>query len=112
MQLPDWLANNRQLLTAAPFVGMWLGERAEDRPLLTRWIENAATAVLAAGLIMWRNDSIQDFKLETMQAVVRDLKTDTRAESAQLRADIATLRAELAQHHARESGILTRRINQ
>lgn len=110
MQSPDWLADNRALLHALPFVGMWIGERAQDRPLLTRWIENAITALLAAGLIMWRNDSLQDFKLETMQAVVRDIRADTRAESAQLRADIATLRAELAQHHARETAPIIRSI--
>lgn len=112
MPIPDWIANNRDLMQNLPFVGMWVGQRAQDRPLLTRWLENAATAILAAALIMWRNDSVQDYKLETMQAMMRDVRADTRAEVAQLRADIAALRAALTIHHTTEQQQLTRRIKQ
>lgn len=103
MPLPDWLAEHRDYLHYLPFVGMVAGQRAADRPLLTRTIENGLTAVLAAGLVMWRNDSLQDYKLETIQATVRDIRTDSRAELAQLRSDVAALRLDIAAHTAAEA---------
>lgn len=94
----EWTNEHRAFLNAMPFVGMWVGERAADRPLVTRWIENVFTAILAAGLMMWKNDGVQDFKLQAMEAIIRDMRTDSRAELAQLRSDVSSLRIELATH--------------
>jgi hypothetical protein len=98
MALPNWLLENRAYLDHVPFLGMMVGQRMHDRPLITRTIENLVTAAISAGLVLYANDKVQDFKLTTIQDTVREHRTETRAEIAELRAAVAALHIAVLRH--------------
>lgn len=100
MDADSWLAGHRHTFDLVPFLGMIAGTRRADRPMITRTIENLLTAGIAAGVVMWSNDKVQDYKLEAVQATIRTLAAETRAEMAQQREAITAMRVELAGHTA------------
>lgn len=100
MDAGNWLDAHRPTLEAMPFLSMVIGTRKADRPMITRTIENLITAGIAAGIVMWSNDKVQDFKLEQVQRSIAELRADTKAEQAALRAAVLELRIDIATHAA------------
>lgn len=98
MPLNDWLDHHRHFIPAIPFVGAIAGKRAEDRPLLTKLLENALTAMLAAAIVLWRNDSLQDYRLDQVQQQVERLTQEVQA-----------LRMELLRHDSHPKQPLARK---
>jgi hypothetical protein len=93
MPPPDWLQHHRAALEYVPFASMWLGTRATDKPALTGAMEKLLIAFAAAGLAMYANDKVQDYKLAAISESIVTLKQDTRDDIRALRTDIAALTA-------------------
>lgn len=81
----DWIDHHRTALDWIPFASMWLGTRADDRPRLTKTMEQFLMAVAAAALAIYVNDKLQDYKIEQLQASIHQVREEMKSLRDELR---------------------------
>jgi hypothetical protein len=101
MGLIDWIIQNRAALHYIPFLGAIVGQRTTDKPNLIRITENALTAIAAAALVMWRNDSLQDYKLDQMQRQITTMANQAQERHEETSEKLLALNIAIAEHMAR-----------
>lgn len=56
-----WVSHN------IPFLALMVGHPPENRPMLTRLLEQGVVGIIAAAAVLWANDKVQDNTLSSLK---------------------------------------------